>query len=89
MPVFPLWAIGLDVAATVLLSFGHTRYRTTFEVSLVLLAAVQLDWLWAKVTRRPAADAVRGSPQQSRRAVGRALPPAAAGVGPALPAPVA
>ena len=43
VPVFPLWALGLDVVATVLLSFGNTRYRTPFEVALALLAAVQLD----------------------------------------------
>jgi hypothetical protein len=51
VPVFPLWAIGLDVAASVLVTFGQTRYRTTFEVCLALLAAVQLDWLWSKVRR--------------------------------------
>ena len=47
--VFPLWAIGLDVLAVFILSFGQTRYRVTFEVSLVLLAAVQLEWFWSKV----------------------------------------
>ena len=46
VPVFPLWAVGLDVAIAVLLTFGQTRYRTTFEICLTLLAAVQLDWLW-------------------------------------------
>ena len=49
VPIFPLLAIWLDVVATVLLSFGQTRYRTTFEVSLVLLSAVQLDWLWGRL----------------------------------------
>jgi 4-amino-4-deoxy-L-arabinose transferase-like glycosyltransferase len=48
IPVFPLWAIGLDVLSVFVLSFGQTRYRVTFEVSLVLLAAVQLEWFWAK-----------------------------------------
>jgi 4-amino-4-deoxy-L-arabinose transferase-like glycosyltransferase len=48
VPSFPLWAIGLDVACSVALTFGQTRYRTTFEVSLVLLAAVQLEWFWSR-----------------------------------------
>jgi len=51
VPVFPLVAVGIDVAATVLVSFGQTRYRTAFEVSLVLLGAVQLDWLWGRLRR--------------------------------------
>ncbi len=69
VPVFPLWALGLDVAATVLISFGQTRYRTTFEVSLALLAAVQLDWFWSRawVGQLPA-DVVRG-PARRRRGV--------------------
>ncbi|HEY6625121.1 MAG TPA: glycosyltransferase family 39 protein [Acidimicrobiales bacterium] len=49
IPVFPLWAIGLDVLSVFVLSFGQTRYRVTFEVSLVLLAAVQLEWFWSKL----------------------------------------
>ena len=51
IPSFPLWAVGLQVVFSVLLTFGQTRYRTTFEVSLVLLAAVQLEWFWSKVRR--------------------------------------
>ena len=34
-------------------TFGQTRYRSTFEVSLVLLAAVQLDWFWSRLRRPP------------------------------------
>ena len=52
VPVFPLWAVGLDVVASVLVTFGQTRYRTPFEVCLALLAAVQLEWLWALVRQR-------------------------------------
>jgi 4-amino-4-deoxy-L-arabinose transferase-like glycosyltransferase len=48
IPVFPLWAIALDVLSVFIVSFGQTRYRVTFEVSLVLLAAVQLEWFWSK-----------------------------------------
>jgi len=51
IPSFPLWAVGLDVVFSVILTFGQTRYRTTFEVSLVLLAAVQLEWIWSRARR--------------------------------------
>ena len=53
VPSFPLWAIGLNVVCASALTFGQTRYRTTFEVSLVLLSAVALDALWSRL-RRPA-----------------------------------
>jgi 4-amino-4-deoxy-L-arabinose transferase-like glycosyltransferase len=53
IPVFPLLAIGLDAAISVALTFGQTRYRSTFEVSLVLLASVQLDWFWSRLRRQP------------------------------------
>ena len=57
VPVLPLLAVGLDVVATVLVSFGQTRYRTPFEVSLVLLSAVALDRLWDRVRRPGPPDA--------------------------------
>lgn len=64
VPVFPLLALGLDVVATVLVSFGQTRYRTTFEVSLVLLSAVALDRLWDRAgSSGPPGDVVRGVPR--------------------------
>jgi 4-amino-4-deoxy-L-arabinose transferase-like glycosyltransferase len=56
VPVFPLWAVGLDVVFTMLVSFGDTRYRTPFEVSLVLLAAVALDAWWGRRGAEPDAD---------------------------------
>jgi 4-amino-4-deoxy-L-arabinose transferase-like glycosyltransferase len=49
--VFPLWAVGVDVLSVFVLSFGQTRYRVTFEVSLVILAAAQLEWFWSKLPR--------------------------------------
>ena len=57
IPSFPLWAIGLEVVCSVALTFGQTRYRTTFEVSLVLMAAVTLDAIWSALRsgRRAAA----------------------------------
>jgi 4-amino-4-deoxy-L-arabinose transferase-like glycosyltransferase len=54
IPVLPLLAVGLEVIVAVTLSFGNTRYRTPFEVSLVLLSAVTLDWIWCRV--RPSRD---------------------------------
>jgi 4-amino-4-deoxy-L-arabinose transferase-like glycosyltransferase len=63
VPVFPLVALGLDVVATVLVSFGQTRYRTTFEVALVLLSAVALDRLLRGADDSdPRADEGRGDP---------------------------
>lgn len=45
VPVFPLLAIGVTVVISVMIAFGDTRYRTAFEVSLAILAAVALDHL--------------------------------------------
>jgi len=52
VPVWPMLAVGVNIAISMVVSFGNTRYRTPFEVSLVLLAAVQLDWVWSKLRRR-------------------------------------
>jgi 4-amino-4-deoxy-L-arabinose transferase-like glycosyltransferase len=43
VPFFPLWVVGFGVALAVMISFGQTRYRTTFEVSLCLMAAVAVE----------------------------------------------
>ena len=70
IPSFPLWAIGLDVVCSVALTFGQTRYRTTFEVSLVLMAAVTLDAIWSALRRglpgRPAESGRPGDPASDR-----------------------
>jgi 4-amino-4-deoxy-L-arabinose transferase-like glycosyltransferase len=52
IPVWPLLAVGLEVVVSVALTFGNTRYRTPFEVSLVLLSAVTLDWAWNRIRGR-------------------------------------
>jgi hypothetical protein len=52
VPILPLVAVALDVCVSVALTFGQTRYRTTFEVALVLAAAVQLDWVWTTIRGR-------------------------------------
>lgn len=67
--VFPLWAVAVDCLAVFVVAFGQTRYRVTFAVSLLLLAAVQLEWFWSKMlpprrrvgahTRDGASDAPR------------------------------
>lgn len=49
IPVFPLWAIGLNVAIAVIISFGDTRYRVPFEVPLVLMGSVTIEWLWTRL----------------------------------------
>ena len=56
IPVWPLLAVGLEVAVSVALTFGNTRYRTPFEVSLVLLSAVTLDWIWSRIRGRSGDD---------------------------------
>jgi Dolichyl-phosphate-mannose-protein mannosyltransferase len=48
VPVFPLWSICLSVVIAVAVAFGQTRYRISFEVPLVLLAATAVDWLWLR-----------------------------------------
>lgn len=50
IPSFPMWALALDVLCAALLSFGNTRYRTSFEVGLVIMAAVQLQWIWGRLS---------------------------------------
>jgi 4-amino-4-deoxy-L-arabinose transferase-like glycosyltransferase len=66
IPVFPLVAFGLDVLVSVSLTFGNTRYRSTFEIALVLLSAVCIDAIWsrlptfARASGRP--DPCAGSP---------------------------
>ena len=57
VPSFPLWVVGLNVVLSMVITFGDPRYRTTFEVSLVLLSAVQLEWIWGKLRRSPTRDA--------------------------------
>jgi hypothetical protein len=78
VPVFVLWAVGLDVVATVLVSFGDTRYRTPFEVALAILAAVQLDSWWGQLRRAGApADVVLGTPRPRRESASASPVPSA------------
>jgi hypothetical protein len=52
VPIFPLLTIGLNVVIAMAIGFGQTRYRTAFEVSLIILAAVEIDVLISFVRRR-------------------------------------
>ena len=54
VPITPLVAVGLTVVVSVTIAFGTTRYRSPFEISLVLLASVTLAYLWDR--SRPADD---------------------------------
>ncbi len=70
VPVFPLLALGLDVVVSVLLAFGNTRYRSTFEVALALLAAVTIDAVWSQVSVRSSVRSSR-SLRRSRHLFGQ------------------
>jgi 4-amino-4-deoxy-L-arabinose transferase-like glycosyltransferase len=71
VPVFPLWAIGLDVVISMILAFGQTRYRTAFESSLVLLSAVQIEWFWSKLRPvKPVRDGPSATEQDEKELVG-------------------
>ena len=49
IPVFPMWAIGLNVVLACIIAFGNTRYRTPFEVCLVIMASVPIEWAWSRI----------------------------------------
>ncbi len=49
IPVYPLWAIGLNVAIAVAITFGNTRYRLPFDVATVMMGSVALAWAWGKM----------------------------------------
>ncbi len=59
VPVFPLLAFIVNVALTVAVTFGETRYRALAEVPLVLSGAVGIDVLvsWVNARRRSRAPA--------------------------------
>jgi len=66
---FPLWAIAANVAIATMLTFGDTRYRISFDVSLVLMSAVFLEWALRKTFRWEPEDYVfRRSPSPAEKA---------------------
>ena len=52
LPLFPLWAVLIDVLLVVLIAYGQTRFRATLEPVLVLLGAVTLCRATARLTGR-------------------------------------
>lgn len=64
VPVYPVAAVFLTVAAAVTLAFGTPRYRASAETALCLLAAVGIDalvtWIRTSRTRRPRTDSPLG-----------------------------
>jgi hypothetical protein len=61
------------VAISVIVTFGDTRYRTTFEVVLAILASVTLNWLWtaSRSERRSESTKERGLLGRAYRPAGR------------------
>lgn len=47
--IYPMVAVGLTVVSATVIAFGQTRFRSTFEISLVVWSAVALDALWGRV----------------------------------------
>jgi hypothetical protein len=56
VPITPLVAVGLTVVVSVTLAFGTTRYRSPFEISLVVLSSVTLGYLWDRSGRSDRED---------------------------------
>ena len=61
-PLWPLVAVGLTVAVSVVVAFGDTRYRIAFEMALVLSSSVYLDAVWSHRRPRHAADGAGAAP---------------------------
>jgi 4-amino-4-deoxy-L-arabinose transferase-like glycosyltransferase len=55
VPIYPLLAQPAIATFSALISFGITRYRTGFEVALVLVAAVALGAIWTALFDQPGA----------------------------------
>lgn len=69
VPVFPLWAVLVDVLVVVLITYGQTRFRATLEPVLVLLGAVTVCSVLPAVAgrlrpRRPEVVRVPGVPSR-------------------------
>lgn len=57
VPIYPLLAIGLDVAVATALTLGQTRYRSAFELCLAVAGAIGADTVArAAWTHRPGGD---------------------------------
>ncbi len=52
LPLYPLWAVLIDVVLVCLIAYGQTRFRATLEPVLVLLASVTVCAAAARLTGR-------------------------------------
>lgn len=69
VPIYPLLAIGANVVIAMIIAFGNTRYRIPFEVPLVLMGAVAIEWLWGRLGRSDAPDESTSLPVPEDRSV--------------------
>jgi hypothetical protein len=52
LPLSPLVGVIVGVAFTAAVTFGITRYRGTADLAMCMLAAVALEWAWARIARK-------------------------------------
>jgi hypothetical protein len=67
IPIYPMLGIGLNVVIAMAVAFGNTRYRIPFEVPLVLMSSVALQWIWGRAAGRPTEDDEEIIPSEARR----------------------
>ncbi|MGH9054909.1 MAG: ArnT family glycosyltransferase [Acidimicrobiales bacterium] len=66
VPIFPLVAVGADVVVAVLVTYGQTRFRSSLEPVLVLLASVAVSELVSRVSRHRAGEEAMPSLEPAR-----------------------
>jgi Dolichyl-phosphate-mannose-protein mannosyltransferase len=69
VPLLPLLTFLVAVVLVVAVTFGSVRYRAPAEVPIVVLAAVGVDALWARLRPRPSSAARNASTTSSASAV--------------------
>lgn len=62
VPIWPLMVQPALASFVAALTFGITRYRAGAEITLVVLAAVALGWIWDRVRERRRRDAATTIP---------------------------
>lgn len=76
VPVFPLVGVALTVAASMVLAFGDTRYRTPFDTCVALLAAVTVDAIVTRLRPTPVPVAEDSDEDGSHHLVRAGMPTA-------------
>lgn len=51
--LIPVYAVLATVAVTALVAYGNTRFRTPFDLALVVLTGVAIDAAWSRIRRQP------------------------------------